>query len=82
MERKRGEPVGLSAERSLWRWQNLGGFSLIGVLAAVPGSMLSAAGIARTTASNGALLALTVPVITALLAAVILHEPHDAGAVG
>ena len=47
---------------------------MIGVLAAAPGSILSASGIARTTASNGALLSLTVPVLTALLAAVILRE--------
>jgi drug/metabolite transporter (DMT)-like permease len=62
------------ADRSLLRWRNWLGFLVIGVLAAAPGSMLSAAGIARTSASHGALLSLTVPVITALLAAIILSE--------
>ena len=76
-ERWKGNPPNRSvprADRSFWRWQNLGGFLVIGVLAAAPGSILSASGIARTTASNGALLSLTVPVLTALLAAVILRE--------
>jgi drug/metabolite transporter (DMT)-like permease len=63
-----------NAERSLWRWNNWIGFLVIGVLGAAPGSIFAAWGLSRTTASNGALLSLTIPVMTALLAAAILRE--------
>jgi drug/metabolite transporter (DMT)-like permease len=62
------------SERSLRRWDNLIGFLVVGVLGVVATSVLMAWGMTRTTASNGALLTLTIPVITALLAAAFLHE--------
>ena len=76
MERRSGKaakPLVPQAERSFWRLKNLGGFLVIGVLGAA-GAVLLASGIARTTASNGGLLGLTNPVITVLLAALILSE--------
>ena len=57
----------------LWRRDSLFGFLVIGASAA-GGSIFAAWGMARTTASNGALLNLTIPALTALLAAVVLHE--------
>jgi drug/metabolite transporter (DMT)-like permease len=54
--------------------RDLTGFFVIGVLGLVPASALMAWGVARSTASNSALINLTVPVITALLASAILAE--------
>lgn len=62
------------AERSLRRWDNLAGFLGVGVLGLVAASILMAWGLTRTTASNGSLLALTIPVMTTVMAAIILHE--------
>ena len=50
------------------------GFLIIGVLGLMPASALLAAGTERSTASNAALIYLTVPILTALLAAVLLTE--------
>jgi drug/metabolite transporter (DMT)-like permease len=60
-------------ERSLLRWDNLGRFLLIGVVAAST-MFFMAKGMARTTAANGALLTLTIPIVTAMLAVVFICE--------
>jgi drug/metabolite transporter (DMT)-like permease len=62
------------SDRSLRRWDNAVGFLVIGILGVAPSFIFTAWGMARTTASNGALLSLTIPVMTALLAAMILRE--------
>jgi drug/metabolite transporter (DMT)-like permease len=75
--RRRGKSAGppvSSGERSLRRWYNLFGFLVVGVLGLALCSVFAAWGLAHTTASNGSLLTLTVPVLTALLAWAILHE--------
>lgn len=59
--------------RCLWQWKNLLPFLAVGVLAAA-GAVFIAWGMQHTTASNGALLSLTLPIMTALLAVVILRE--------
>jgi drug/metabolite transporter (DMT)-like permease len=71
--RKSGPAVS-SDERSFRRWDNLIGFLVVGIPGLTLSSVFAAWGLARTTASNGSLLALTVPIMTALLAAAILHE--------
>ena len=60
-------------DRSLLRFDNFSRFLLIGLIAACT-MMFTARGMARTTAANGALLSLTMPVLTALLAAIFLGE--------
>ncbi|HEY7302982.1 MAG TPA: DMT family transporter [Bryobacteraceae bacterium] len=54
--------------------QDVFGFLIIGVLGLMPASALLAAGTERSTASNAALIYLAVPILTALLAAVLLNE--------
>lgn len=49
-------------------------FGIAVVLGVVPGSALLAWGIQRSTASNAAIIYLTLPVITALLASIVLGE--------
>jgi len=61
-------------DRSLLSRRNWPGFLAIGVFGLVPASVFMAWGVARSTASNSALLNLTIPIITALLAAAILGE--------
>ncbi len=61
-------------DRSLLSRRNWPGFVAIGVLGLVPASTFMAWGVARSTASNSALLNLTIPIITALLAAAMLGE--------
>jgi drug/metabolite transporter (DMT)-like permease len=63
-----------SADRSLLSRQNTLGFLMVGVLGLIPASAFLAWGIDRSTASNASLIYLTVPIITALLAAAILGE--------
>jgi len=60
-------------ERSMLRCDNLAPFLLIGLVAACT-MMCMARGLARTTAANGALVSLTIPVLTALLAWLFLSE--------
>lgn len=60
-------------ERSFLRWDNLVRFLVIGMVAACT-MIFMARGMARTTAANGSLLSLTIPVVTALLAALFLGE--------
>lgn len=63
-----------SPERSFWARPNLLGFVMIGILGLVPSSAFLAWGEIRSTASNAALIYLTVPIITAVLAVMILGE--------
>ncbi len=63
-----------SWETSLLARRNALGFLMIGVLGLIPASAFLAWGIDRSTASNAAVIYLTVPIITALLASVILFE--------
>lgn len=60
--------------RSLLSKRNLLGFLAIGVLGLVPASAFMAWGVARSTASNSALINLTVPIITAIMAVLMLGE--------
>ena len=60
--------------RSLLSKRNLAGFVAISVFGLVPASAFMAWGVARSTASNSALINLTIPVITALLAVAMLGE--------
>ena len=77
---KQGDPQGStpglegSPERSFWARRNLLEFVVIGILGLVPSSAFLAWGEIRSTASNAALIYLTVPIITALLAVMILGE--------
>jgi drug/metabolite transporter (DMT)-like permease len=71
---RKADPPIPRAERSFRRWDNLFGFLAVGVLGLAACSIFAAWGLARTTASNGSLLTLTIPVMTALLATVLLHE--------
>jgi drug/metabolite transporter (DMT)-like permease len=72
--RKRGSLAPAAAERSLKRWDNVVDFLMIGVVGATASTLFVTWGIARSTASNGALLGLTSPVMMALMAVVILGE--------
>lgn len=62
------------ARRPAWSRQNAVGFVMVGVLGLIPASALLAWGTTMSTASNAALIFLTVPIITALLAYPILGE--------
>lgn len=59
--------------RSLLNRRNIIGFLILGAVA-VAGSVFLAWGEKLSTASNGSLIALTVPIITAVLASLILNE--------
>ena len=61
-------------ERSLLNKRNLAGFLIISLFGLIPGSAILAWGVDRSTASNAAIIYLTVPVTTAILASVILNE--------
>jgi drug/metabolite transporter (DMT)-like permease len=61
-------------DRSLLSKRNLAGFIAISVFGLVPASAFMAWGVARSTASNSALINLTIPIITALLAVAMLGE--------
>lgn len=63
-----------SGEHSLLARRNLMGFVFIGVIGLVPASALLAWGEHWSTASNASLIYLTVPIITAIMAAIILKE--------
>ncbi len=54
--------------------RDLAGFFVIGAFGLVPASSFMAWGVARSTASNSALINLTIPVITALMACALLGE--------
>jgi drug/metabolite transporter (DMT)-like permease len=57
-----------------WSGRDLIGFIIIGAFGLVPASAFLAWGTERSTASNAALIYLTIPILTALLASVILGE--------
>jgi drug/metabolite transporter (DMT)-like permease len=78
-EHKHGDPGILqrpasSGKPRLLEKRNVVGFLMIGILGLMPASVFLAWGINRSSASNAALIYLTVPIITALLASVILDE--------
>ncbi len=59
--------------RALLSKQNIIGFLILGV-SAVAGSVFLACGEKLSTASNGSMIALTVPILTAVLASLVLNE--------
>lgn len=69
--RVRGKAIEI---RRKWTPRDAAGFTIIGVFGLVPASALLAWGTERSTASNAALIYLTVPILTALLASIILGE--------
>jgi drug/metabolite transporter (DMT)-like permease len=74
-ENRAFEPVMLrTAERSLLRRENIVGFAMAGVLGLLPAAGFMAWGERYTSASNAALLGLSVPVMTPLLAWLVLRE--------
>jgi drug/metabolite transporter (DMT)-like permease len=60
--------------RSLLKPKNLIGFFMIGIIGLMPASAFLAWGVNRSSASDAALIYLTVPILTALLASLILKE--------
>jgi drug/metabolite transporter (DMT)-like permease len=72
------DPSGRGVRPSPWKGSNLVDFLVLGVIGLIPSSALLAWGTDRSTASNAALIYLTIPVITALLASVLLHEKMTA----
>lgn len=73
LHHRRTAAMAPTEQRRWLRWENLSRFVLLGLVASCT-MMLMAGGMARTSAANGALLTLTIPIITVLLAAVFLHE--------
>lgn len=70
-----GRTIEDSGNRRRWAKEDWIGFTVIGVFGLVPASALLAWGTERSTTSNAALIYLTVPpILTALLAPVILGE--------
>ena len=61
-------------DRAAWSGRDVFGFVVIGVAGLIPASAVLAWGIDRSTASNAALIYLTVPILTAVLASLILRE--------
>jgi drug/metabolite transporter (DMT)-like permease len=62
------------APKRAWTRRDMNGFFVIGVLGLIPASAFLAWGTDRSTASNASLIYLTVPIVTALLAAIVLGE--------
>jgi len=77
-ERRSSQPTSGSAPpssaRSGWTGHDVLGFVIIGIVGLIPASAVLAWGIDRSTASNAALIYLTVPILTAVLASAILGE--------
>ena len=63
-----------ASAKHVWTGRDWTGFSVIGVFGLIPASAFLAWGTDRSTASNAALIYLTVPIVTALLASLILGE--------
>jgi drug/metabolite transporter (DMT)-like permease len=63
-----------AAVRRRWTRRDWIGFIVIGIFGLVPASAFLAWGTERSTASNAALIYLTVPILTAVLASIILGE--------
>jgi drug/metabolite transporter (DMT)-like permease len=68
------DPPDQSIGQSPSKLGKVANFFLLGMLGLVPASALLAWGTDRSTASNAALIYLTIPIITALLASVMVHE--------
>ena len=68
------DPADQSTGQSLSKLAGAVDFFVLGILGLVPASALLAWGTDRSTASNAALIYLTIPIITALLASVMVHE--------
>ena len=66
--------VGAGKIRRRWTKRDWIGFTIIGIFGLVPASAFLAWGTERSTASNAALIYLTVPILTAVLASLILGE--------
>jgi len=62
------------ARPSPWRIRNTADFLTLAILGLIPASAFLAWGTDRSTASNAALIYLTIPIITALLASVMVQE--------
>ncbi|MCC7086788.1 MAG: DMT family transporter [Pirellulales bacterium] len=71
---RRGQGAGNHPERRRWTRHNIFSFIVIGFFGLIPASACLAWGTARSTASNAALIYLTLPILTALLASLILGE--------
>lgn len=71
---KSSQPGEIPGGASLWSGRNLRAFVIISLFGLVPGSALLAWGVDRSTASNAAIIYLTLPVITAVFASMILGE--------
>lgn len=71
-ERRRADSK-MQNRRSL-ALQDIVGFAMIGVLGLMPSSAFLAAGTERSTASNAAVIFLTVPILIAVLASLLLKE--------
>jgi len=67
-ERRRKPEVRRLDRSAVW------GFILLGVVGCIPPSVLIAWGISHSTASNAAIISLTIPVLMVILAAVMLGE--------
>ncbi|MBS1850318.1 MAG: DMT family transporter [Acidobacteria bacterium] len=57
-----------------WRWKTAGEFLLLGVLGIIPPSVLLSWGISHSSASNAAILSLTIPILMVTLGVVMLGE--------
>src|SRR5712692_24353 len=73
-ERRRSHDRAKAPVRRPWSRRDLMGFLMTGVLGLVPASAFMAWGTGLSTASNASLISLTIPIITALLASMILQE--------
>src|SRR5215831_5846523 len=71
--KERFSPVA-GKDRRRWNKRDRIGFVVIGIFGLVPSSALLAWGTERSTASNAALIYLTVPILTAVLASIMLGE--------
>jgi len=71
---RESKPVSSSPRRGAWAREKITGFIVIGVFGLIPASAFLAWGTMRSTASNAAIIYLTIPIITAVLASVILGE--------
>lgn len=63
-----------SPRRGAWSKSDVTGFLVVGVFGLIPASAFLAWGTMRSTASNAAIIYLTIPIITAVLATMILGE--------
>lgn len=63
-----------AAHREIKLLKTIGQFTLLGLFGIVPPSVMMAWGIARSTASNAAILSLTIPVLIAVLGMLMLGE--------